>query len=146
MINADDFYGKHAFDLLLTQANRTPNQHLLVAYQLQNTLSDFGSVNRGLCLFNNDNQLIDVTEYEDITKINNQITGLNTSSQQNETLSPESLMSMNCWFFTPDIIELLTQALYRTFKNNAKNALTTECYLPSVVMKTHRTREKKPWH
>ena len=64
VINADDYYGKHAFQLFLQHSKIAINHHLMVAYQLENTISEFGGVNRGLCQISPENTLVKIEECE----------------------------------------------------------------------------------
>ena len=136
VINADDFYGKQAFSLLLQQANKTPKDYLMVAYQLRNTLSDFGGVNRGLCQLDGQNYLTAIEECEQIQSDGQTIKGILSENQRDIELTAKSLISMNCWFFTPDVFLALEQALTRLLcAIEAKQlGVNQECYLPAVVM------------
>ena len=141
VINADDFYGKQAFSLLLQQAKFTPEHYLMVAYQLKNTLSEFGGVNRGLCQLDSQHHLTHIEECEQITTNDEGITGILSTTQTTINLSENQLISMNCWFFTPAIFSILEQSI-TTLLRATKQApttqesvnLTAECYLPNVVM------------
>ena len=132
VINADDYYGAQAFELLLTQANKTANHHLMVAYQLQNTLSEFGSVNRGLCKFSTENHLDNIEECENIIEHKDKITGKLSVDGKIIELDKDILISMNCWLFNTDIFPMLTEEISQVLQQNKLNA---ECYLPNVVMK-----------
>jgi NDP-sugar pyrophosphorylase family protein len=136
VINADDFYGKKAFHLLLAQTKKTPNYHLMVAYQLKNTLSDFGGVNRGLCQIDDQHYLLAIEECEKIQATEKGINGVISDKQQSIKLANDCLISMNCWLFTPEIFTALKQALVDllSFTKITVNNINTECYLPAVVM------------
>ncbi|WP_019026649.1 nucleotidyltransferase family protein [Colwellia piezophila] len=145
VINADDFYGKQAFALLLKQASATPKDYAMVAYQLANTLSDFGGVNRGLCKFDQHGYLTAIEECEQIKATAQAINGVLSTNKANITLSPVSLISMNCWLFNADIFLALEQALtelLNSIKNN-KMAVNQECYLPAVVMQQIEQKNKR---
>lgn len=145
VINADDFYGKQAFSLLLQQAKQTPNDYLMVAYQLQNTLSDFGGVNRGLCQLDKQAYLTAIEECEQIETDKQKITGMLSTSQQKIELAPKYLISMNCWYFTIDIFLALEHAVINILSQaREKEAeLNKECYLPTVVMQQIQDKNKK---
>jgi len=132
VINADDYYGAQAFELLLIQANKTANYHLMVAYQLQNTLSEFGSVNRGLCQFSPEYNLEHIEECENIIEHKDKITGKVSLDDKIIELDKNALISMNCWLFNTDIFPILTEEISQVLQQNILNA---ECYLPNVVMK-----------
>jgi NDP-sugar pyrophosphorylase family protein len=145
VINADDFYGKQAFNLLLQQAQKTPTDYLMVAYQLQNTLSDFGGVNRGLCQLDKQDYLTAIEECEQIKTDKQKITGMLSAHQQQTELSAECLISMNCWFFTTDIFPALEHAVINilSLAKEQESELNKECYLPTVVMQQIQDKNKK---
>jgi NDP-sugar pyrophosphorylase family protein len=145
VINADDFYGKQAFSLLLQQAKQTPNDYLMVAYQLQNTLSDFGGVNRGLCQFDKQGYLTAIEECEQIEANKHKITGMLSTSQQKIELAAECLISMNCWYFTIDIFLALEHAVINILSmvKAKESELNKECYLPTVVMQQIKNKKVK---
>ena len=140
VINADDYYGAQAFGLLLTQAKKTANHHLMVAYQLQNTLSEFGSVNRGLCQFNAEHNLEQIEECENIIQHKDKITGKLGVEGRVIELDKDTLISMNCWLFNTDIFPLLAKEIRQVLQHNK---LSAECYLPNVVMKQIVQQQKK---
>ena len=75
VINADDFYGREAFvklhDYLVTENDVTVEDICMAGYILKNTLSDNGSVTRGICLVDEDNVLMEIDETKDIIKVEN---------------------------------------------------------------------------
>jgi len=144
VINADDFYGKQAFSLLLQQAKKTAKDYLMVAYQLKNTLSDFGGVNRGLCKINEQQHLLTIEECEQIKAGKQGINGVVANNQQVVELAAESLISMNCWFFTSDIFNALEQAIASLLKRSKEEFtnINAECYLPAVVMQQIQQQNK----
>ncbi len=93
VINADDFYGAEAFSLL-RKGISAPPCYCMVGYRLFNTLSDNGSVSRGICSVK-DGCLTDVTEHTEITR--------------DTALDPETVVSMNMWGLQPDIFPLLRE-------------------------------------
>jgi choline kinase len=140
VINADDYYGAQAFELLLSQANKTQNNHAMVAYQLKNTLSEFGSVNRGLCQLSKESNLDYIEECENIIEQDNIITGKLGVAGKLVKLDRNALISMNCWLFNTDIFPILTEEIHHLLQ---QKKLTSECYLPNVVMKQIVQRQKK---
>ncbi len=144
VINADDFYGKQAFKLLLQQARKTPEDYLMVAYQLQNTLSDFGGVNRGLCQICAQQHLSTIEECEKIEANEQGIQGVVSTTQEKVKLAADSLISMNCWLFTTDIFNTLEQAISCLLNplNESLSSINAECYLPTVVMQAMQKKGK----
>ncbi len=141
VINADDYYGEQAFKLLLSAANESKNAHLMVAYQLGNTLSHYGGVNRGLCKLTKHNTLNYIEECENIMQQGPRIVGTLTNSQKTITLEFKSLISMNCWYFNSDIIPFLEAEVIHLLADN-NNSDKAECFLPEVVMKQVRAQNK----
>mgnify|MGYP000574656807 CR=1 FL=1 len=140
VINADDYYGALAFRLLHQQSNLLSDEHLLVAYQLEKTLSEHGGVNRGLCRLSRENQLLQIDECENIQQPNGKISGKITSTNEVVTLDSKTLVSMNCWLFSTDIFPYLEEEICQVLKNPNN---TAECYLPTVVMKQIQQTNKK---
>lgn len=129
VINADDYYGAKAMQLLVHHF-QTSQHWAMVAYPLSHTLSEHGGVNRGICKVEA-GQLQAVAEYTAITQdASGALTGCN-SDGQHSALSPETLVSMNIWGFYPTVLLVLEQALTGFF--NAQPAAKAECYLPAVV-------------
>lgn len=132
VINADDFYGKEAFEeaakFLTTQV--TENNYAMCGYELKNTLSEFGSVSRGVCTINKNKQLVDVTERTNIIKKDDKITY--TENDKEIELDENQIVSMNFWAFHPSLFEHLEDKFIVFVKNNADN-LESEFYIPFVI-------------
>ena len=147
VINADDYYGPSAFGKM-AQAIATPdNNHLLVAFTINNTLSAFGGVNRGICQLNQLQQLQSIRECCNISIKGEQLTGEFDEGNTSE-LESDSLVSMNCWVFTQDIFAAIANELSTMFDANQQVAndaqqLKRECYLPTVVMKQIAEHNKR---
>jgi UTP-glucose-1-phosphate uridylyltransferase len=141
VINADDYYGRQVFEQLQCRqkevyaANNTVS-YAMVAYLIENTLSEYGGVNRGLCEYNRQMQLKNIEEIESISQIqedrNTIIRGNISNTKETITIAPNALVSMNCWTFTPQIFPAITHLLIDTFVADANEKV--ECYLPDVVM------------
>jgi choline kinase len=139
VINADDYYGPQAFKLMIQHQRLKSKNHLLVGFELGKTLSEHGSVNRGLCQISQQNELVTVDEIENIVMGNGKIIGVN-QQQKMIQLSPNDIISMNCWLFSADIIfaieALMMTALSKNKKNKQENRTTyqqIECHLPAAV-------------
>jgi dTDP-glucose pyrophosphorylase len=137
MINADDFYGRDAFARIATYLQQTPamrdgrNQYCMVGFRLGNTVSDHGSVARGVCAVSAQGNLTSVTEMTKIFKT--------TSGAENReegapvvALTGEEPVSMNFWGFTPDIFPQL-RASFVEFLHAHGGEQKSECYVPKVV-------------
>jgi hypothetical protein len=134
VINADDFYGREAYAQMAAQLHATKPEQLcasMVGYILRNTLSPHGTVNRGICALKAGN-LQGVEEY---TAIGHDADGaLRGENLKNErvVVSPEAVVSMNFWGFTPAIFAPL-EARFEAFLQARGNEEKSEYYLPSLV-------------
>lgn len=136
MINADDFYGRDAFekiatDLLTPRLDDGKSHYSMVGFYLKNTLSDFGSVARGVCTMDENAKLTSVTE---MTKIFRTESGAENREDPDQpiALTGEEVVSMNFFGFTPDIFPHLRTAFTRFLETNATD-LKAECYVPKEV-------------
>jgi len=128
VINADDFYGPEAFRMIanqLNQKNIPENEHCLVAYQLNNTLSDFGSVSRGICTVKND-FLTSISEATHIIKSDTII--YNETNAEKHVLPGDTLVSMNFWGFKPSVFEIMLEEFER-FLNRKGNDPKAEFFI-----------------
>lgn len=132
VINADDFYGKEAFYKVYHYLQNNPEQnHFCIAgYILRNTMSENGSVNRGICQVNENQHLVGIREVKAIQRENDIAIG-NYENQVIE-LSLDSYVSMNLWGFKPSIFKLLEREFLR-FLENMSNEQEDECYLSTAV-------------
>jgi dTDP-glucose pyrophosphorylase len=134
IINADDFYGKDAFDVMaksLIEKDKTSYSFNTMAYLLKNTVSDFGFVSRGECRVDNNGYLTDVTERTHIEKTEN---GIMRKDEDGKLIpiDENTVVSMNFWGFTPKCFEFGT-TLFETFLEGNKTNLKAEFYIPSIV-------------
>lgn len=135
MINADDFYGRDAFakiaaDLTTPRPTDGKSHYSMVGFYLKNTLSDHGSVARGVCTRDSNGMLSSVTEMTKIFK-----TADGAENRETETpvkLSGEEVVSMNFFGFTPDIFGHLRTAFTKFLEANGTD-LKAECYVPKEV-------------
>ena len=139
VINADDFYGAEAYRVIaeyLTQAI-TPEKYAMVGYRLNNTLSEFGSVSRGICVTDENNRLTKITETHKIRPEGNEIL---CESEENKTikLTGQETVSMNFWGFHPSIFENI-ETQFIDFLTNHINQPKSEFYIPFVVFEMIKT-------
>ncbi|BAX78961.1 nucleotidyltransferase family protein [Labilibaculum antarcticum] len=132
VINADDYYGAEAFTTMadyLTQSV-TDEEYCMLGYQLGNTISENGSVSRGVCETNENDFLTTVVERTHIERLENGI-----ACRENEEwikLAPDTIVSMNFWGFTPKIFDHL-EAQFSVFLQEEGHQLKSEFFIPSVV-------------
>ena len=138
VINSDDFYGAEAFKCLAdylgkTQTDDNIHRYSMAAYMLKNTLTENGSVSRGVCLDKNGN-LTSITEH---TKIERLSDGRLINTDENgkiEELDENLHVSMNCWGFTPEFFGTLEKGLKDFFEINKGEKLNkAEYYLLTAV-------------
>lgn len=138
VINADDFYGRDAFVRLAKHLRTATVQdgvahHCMVGYRLGNTLTESGTVSRGHCTVDGSGMLQSVTE---LTKIMKKETCAAYLADDGETwvdLPFDSIVSMNCWGFTPDFFTHLEADFARFLNHLGDNPMKVEYYLPSAV-------------
>ena len=127
LINADDFYGADAFRKIFSAIQSDSDECYAVGYRLANTLSDNGSVSRGICR-GEGGFLKEICEVGGIRRQGREILsdcGL---------LDPNSIVSMNLWGLTPRVIEECRRAFDRFLKDELMAApLTAELFLPAVI-------------
>lgn len=135
--NADDFYGKDAFNKMfdfLTHEVKD-DQYCLVGYRLNRTLSDSGTVSRGVCVVEG-NHLVAVEEHAKVKREGDQV--LSGSDETGwHSLDPNALVSMNFWGFTPKIFDLASRQLTLYLKAHlAENPMKCEHVMPTMIGET----------
>lgn len=134
IINADDFYGRESFMKIaeyLKNVSKDSKDYCMVAYILKNTLSDNGSVSRGVCEVS-DGKLVNITERKDILYQDGKLVYIDGDAHE---LSPESYVSVNLWGFTPKVFEDASSYFVDFFKET-KDLVKGEFYLPTIVEKS----------
>lgn len=138
VINADDFYGRDAFktaaDFLMAQGNE--NEHAMVGYLIENTLTENGSVSRGVCEGDANGYLTDINER---THIEVRPEGPAYTEDDGATYTPIAVgtpVSMNLWAFRNGIRSAFAEQFEDFLKNTLPtNPMKAECYLPYVPKK-----------
>ena len=134
VINADDFYGRHAFETIagFLSQHHEPGEYAMVGYLLRNAMTDNGYVARGVCE-TKDGFLTGVTERTHIEKRGNDA-AYTEDGEHFVPLSGDTIVSMNLWGFSPMILEEIERRFPNFLRENlAKNPLKCEFYLPSVA-------------
>jgi bifunctional N-acetylglucosamine-1-phosphate-uridyltransferase/glucosamine-1-phosphate-acetyltransferase GlmU-like protein len=137
VINGDDFYGKESFRILGDWCRAhadTRGQYCIVGFELDNTLSENGTVSRGICSYDKAGNLTDIAEHLEIGQEadgvvygNNSVTG-----EKHVVLDAKALCSMNMWGFTPDYFAK-SEAIFEQFLEINANELKKEYYIPFAV-------------
>ena len=129
MINADDFYGTDTFRVLadyLRQVSADSNAYAMVGFTLRKTLSDHGTVARGVCQVDNAGKLKQIVE---LLKIEKTATG---ARQGDQTLTGDEPVSMNFWGFTPTLFGHLRRELQQFLKQQGQEE-KSELLIPMVI-------------
>ena len=131
VINADDYYGKEAFENIynfLKEYNTSKSyEYCMSGFILKNTLSNNGGVTRGVCKVDSDNFLKEIIETKNIIKKDNK------AFSDDKEIDYNSNVSMNMWGFTPEFIELLEEGFKKFFENIEGEELTKEYLLPIYI-------------
>ena len=138
VINADDYYGQHAFkviyEYLTTHEDDDKYRYTMVGYRLKNTVTDNGYVSRGVCELNENKELVSVTER---TRIEKRDGGIAYSEDGGETwnaIDGDTLVSMNMWGFTHSMLDEIKKGFPEFLEKGLKeNPMKCEYYLPAVV-------------
>lgn len=139
VINADDYYGKSVFKDLHDFLVRTPadyNGKLQIAmagYKLKNTLSDNGTVTRGVSLGNEDNKLVKIIETHEISYDKEAKIFSSKEELDSDILNLESLVSMNLWASFPAFIDLGEEHFISYLEKNKENLEKCEYVLPEMI-------------
>ncbi len=132
-INADDFYGREAYATIadyLSRSAGTEGRYCMVGYMLENTLSEFGSVSRGICSTDAEGNLTDVVER---TKIYREGDGIVYEEEGvRHPISGKTPVSMNMFGFTPDYFRYSQEYFPEFLRENADN-LKSEFFIPLMV-------------
>ena len=135
VINADDYYGVTAFQVLydFLAADRPESEYAMVGFRLKNTVTEHGSVARGVCEVEN-GLLRGVTERTKIVKKGDDAAFTEDDGETWTDLSGDTLVSMNFWGFTPLYLYELAKRFPAFLENKVpKNPLKSEYFVPSVV-------------
>lgn len=138
VINADDYYGRDAFqkiyDYLSTHEDDDKYRYTMVGYQLENTLTENGHVSRGVCEMNENSELVSVTERTRIEKKEDGAAYTEDDGATWITLPKSSIVSMNMWGFTASFLQAIKNGFPAFLEEGLKaNSMKCEYYLPKVV-------------
>lgn len=133
VINADDFYGKEAFASIgVHLATAGEGNWCMAGYVLRNTLTENGSVSRGVCEIDEEGYLTDVVERTKISPAGER-NAIFSENGVDYPLSYDAVVSMNCWGFTPDILPEIEAGFARFLASSEGDPMKREYYLPFAV-------------
>ena len=131
VINADDFDGRESFIKIadyLKNVDKSSKKYSMVSYKLINTMSDYGSVSRGICNVDN-GKLVDINERTNIVKKDGNLVYIDEGEH---LIDKDALVSVNFWGFTPSMFEDAYKYFIEFFKSNS-DLSKKEFYLPTIV-------------
>lgn len=136
VINSDDFYGREAFEIISDHLKNAEDKNgvanaAMVGYVLGNTLTENGTVSRGVCKISDDGMLENIVETTKIMPDGPQAAYLEDDKKY--PLPYETIVSMNFWGFTPAIFSLLEESFSEFIAKIPENPMKCECYLPMSV-------------
>lgn len=144
VINADDFYGRDTFvqaAKFLSQDPK-PGQYCMIGFRIGNTLSETGTVSRGICEVDEKGFLKKITERKEIGKVDNKIQ-FKDEDGMIQTVEPDTPVSMNALGFTPDFFDHSEKYFASEFLPNNMDNLKSEFFIPTMMdylIKTKRQR------
>jgi len=129
IINADDYYGKQAFQgaANFIKNNNSNRTYGIVGYNLKDTLSEHGSVSRGVCSVD-DGHLVSIEEHTKIEALDGEI----VDTESGNTLNPDTIVSMNFWICNTSIFEYI-ETYFTKFLQIPENLEKSEIYIPFVA-------------
>lgn len=136
MINSDDFYGREAFVKAyeyLNNLDSNSSDYGMIGYKVANTLTENGSVKRGVCNVDDKGYLTNLTESK-VEIINDKIIAKPLDGSDEFVVSKDSTVSMNFLLFTPTIFDYIEEGFSKFFDNNRDNLLTSEYLIPDVLI------------
>lgn len=136
VINSDDFYGAEAYRMIAEHysgknINESRGDYCMVGYVLSNTLTENGTVSRGVCRLDEKGNLIEVTERTKIAAAGDIAQSVEEGGTY--TMPLDSVVSMNCWGFTPDIFDGVMDGFKRFLAAPHADECKCEYYLPFAV-------------
>ena len=136
VINADDYYGRDAFNAMADSLRRmrgSEKRASMVAYRLGNTVSENGHVTRGVCTTDETGHLVKVTETYSILPFPDGTIRDIHDDPNDIILDPDALVSMNLWGFAPSFFDAGMKYLNDFLQDNSGDPLKKECLLPALV-------------
>jgi len=143
VINADDFYGADSYKIafnFLAQLNNENSTYALVGFKLNNTLSDYGSVSRGICEIDDKNYMTTIVERTEIKREKDHIIFKDNNNWKE--LTGSEVVSMNMFAFTPTVFEKYKKS-FNEFLEKHGDDPKAEFYLPSVIDELLKKKEAR---
>ncbi len=144
VINADDFYGRDSFAVLgkeLSKEYTEKGDYCMVGYRVGNTLSESGSVSRGVCATNEEGYLTTVVERTAIERVDGKVQ-FPDENDQIQVIGENTPVSMNMWGFTPDYFEF-SERIFKDFLKENLNTPKAEFFIPLAINELIQNKEAK---
>ena len=135
VINADDFYGRNAFEVMARELSRPRDRkgdYCMVGFRVGNTMTDNGSVARGVCTTDAEGNLTGVVERTAISYDKDKRIVFTDENGQEQTLDPQTPVSMNLWGFTPDYFDY-SEREFKHFLDRDLNTPKSEFFIPLCI-------------
>jgi dTDP-glucose pyrophosphorylase len=134
VINADDYYGAKSFGIMaeFLKNDCSPSVMSMIGYTLYNTLSEHGTVNRGVCQLNANDELVEVVERTKIAEVDGKVLYNVGGDEPQAEVDAKSSVSMNYWGFHPSIFEEIENGLHQFIKDHASDP-KAEYYIPNII-------------
>lgn len=135
VINADDYYGRESFGILADFLNKVADkkgEYCMIGYRVSNTLSENGSVSRGVCATDAEGNLTGVVERTSILRKEDGVIYFADENGKDVALDDNAPVSMNMWGFTPEYFAEVEEA-FKTFLKERGQELKSEFYIPTLV-------------
>ena len=135
VINADDFYGRNAFEVMARELSRPRDckgDYCMVGFRVGNTMTDNGSVARGVCTTDAEGNLTGVVERTAISYDKDKRIVFTDENGQEQTLDPQTPVSMNLWGFTPDYFDY-SEREFKHFLDRDLNTPKSEFFIPLCI-------------
>ena len=135
VINADDFYGRNAFEVIAAELSREHDRkgdYCMVGFRVGNTMTENGSVARGVCSTSEEGLLTGVVERTAISYDEDHRIVFTDENGQVQTLTPETPVSMNLWGFTPDYFDY-SEREFKKFLDKDLNTPKSEFFIPLCI-------------
>ena len=142
MINADDFYGRNSFEVMAKQLQDDTVNYSMVGFKLGNTMSESGSVSRGVCEVDNNHNLTSIVEHTSISFDANHKIVATDEAGCNKPLMPDTVVSMNLWGIQPDFFCYVEQQ-FTEFLSKRGTEMKSEFYIPTAIDDLIKRGEKK---
>ena len=137
VINADDYYGKHAFEAIYNYLSEHEDddkyRYAMVGYLLKNTVTDNGHVARGICMTNEEGELVNITERTRIEKRDGKIAFTENDGETWENLPEDTLVSMNMWGHPVRFLEELEHGFPKFLDGLKPEDIKAEYLLPKII-------------